>query len=215
MFMKCNKFAAAEKLFIKAITEQPNNFKGYFNLATLLSQQQDRITESLYYFDKVIDLKPDVIETYGSCSGVLIKLGDPLKAISYCEAGLLICSSNTLCLININVALRQVGRISEAILLSSRHLPKINISRYDCVDVIDDKPQYDMLHNNNNNIFHNVLNIVILKWGTKYDAMYVNRLAYGIHQYMSIPHRIICYTDDISDINSAIVECRYAMFSLC
>jgi len=43
-------------------------------------------------------------------------------------------------------------------------------------------------------------NIVCLKYGTKYTAEHVNALYNGVRKNTSIPHRFICFTDDVKDI---------------
>jgi hypothetical protein len=40
------------------------------------------------------------------------------------------------------------------------------------------------------------VNILCMKWGTKYSADYVNRLQRMVAKHLSIPHRFICLTDD-------------------
>ena len=40
------------------------------------------------------------------------------------------------------------------------------------------------------------LNVICLKWGTKYPAEYVNKLYRMVHRNLTVPHRFICVTDD-------------------
>ena len=44
------------------------------------------------------------------------------------------------------------------------------------------------------------LNVVCLKWGTLYDARYVNHLYNMVARHLSQPFRFICFTDDARDI---------------
>ncbi|RTK92238.1 MAG: hypothetical protein EKK61_05550 [Rickettsiales bacterium] len=49
-----------------------------------------------------------------------------------------------------------------------------------------------------------IVNVICMKWGTKYTATDVNILHSMVKRHLTIPHRFICLTDDISNINSEI-----------
>ena len=40
------------------------------------------------------------------------------------------------------------------------------------------------------------LNILCVKWGTKYSSDDVNRLQRNVKRYLQVPHKFYCYTDD-------------------
>lgn len=48
------------------------------------------------------------------------------------------------------------------------------------------------------------VNILSMKWGTRYDAGYVNRLFAGVRRNLRQPFRFLCFTDDASGIHSAV-----------
>ncbi len=50
------------------------------------------------------------------------------------------------------------------------------------------------------------VNVICMKWGTKYTANDVNVLYSMVKRHLTIPYRFVCLTDDIKDINPAI-EC--------
>jgi hypothetical protein len=50
----------------------------------------------------------------------------------------------------------------------------------------------------------NPVNIICMKWGTKYSADYVNKLRRMVARHLSLPHRFICFTDDASGFDSGI-----------
>lgn len=50
------------------------------------------------------------------------------------------------------------------------------------------------------------INICCLKWGTKYSADYVNRLAAMVRRNLHKLHRFVCFTDDKTGIHPSI-EC--------
>jgi hypothetical protein len=49
-----------------------------------------------------------------------------------------------------------------------------------------------------------MLNVICLKHGTKYNVDYVNKLYNMIQRHLTIPHRFVCFTDDVTGINPLI-----------
>ena len=49
-----------------------------------------------------------------------------------------------------------------------------------------------------------MVNVICMKWGTKYGADYVNRLHNMVQRHLSLPHRFVCLTDDATGIQSGI-----------
>lgn len=49
------------------------------------------------------------------------------------------------------------------------------------------------------------INIVCLKWGTKYGAQYVNRLYWGVKRNTTLPFNFHCFTENPEDINKEII----------
>lgn len=47
-------------------------------------------------------------------------------------------------------------------------------------------------------------NVICMKWGTKYDASYVNKLYAMVNRHLSLPFQMICFTDDINGIRSEV-----------
>ena len=47
--------------------------------------------------------------------------------------------------------------------------------------------------------------IACVKWGTKYNSDYVNKLAAGVRRHLTVPYRFVCFTDDASGISADIV----------
>lgn len=46
-----------------------------------------------------------------------------------------------------------------------------------------------------------MVNVICLKWGTKYKPKYVNILQAMVKRNLTIPHRFICFTEDATDLN--------------
>jgi len=50
-----------------------------------------------------------------------------------------------------------------------------------------------------------ILNVVCLKWGTKYSADYVNRLYHMVSRNMTRPFRFHCLTEDPGGLDAGVV----------
>jgi hypothetical protein len=48
------------------------------------------------------------------------------------------------------------------------------------------------------------VNVVCIKWGTKYPAEYVNHLARAVRSHLTIPHRFLCLTDNPRGIDHTV-----------
>ncbi|MEX2365586.1 MAG: glycosyltransferase, partial [Pseudohongiellaceae bacterium] len=48
------------------------------------------------------------------------------------------------------------------------------------------------------------VNILCMKWGTKYDASYVNKLHSMVSRNLSLPFRFICLTDSDEGLDQDI-----------
>ncbi len=48
------------------------------------------------------------------------------------------------------------------------------------------------------------VNIICMKWGTKFPAEYVNRLYRMVQRNLTLPHRFICFTDDSGGIAKGV-----------
>lgn len=49
------------------------------------------------------------------------------------------------------------------------------------------------------------LNVVCVKYGTKYGADYVNKLYYGVKKHLSLPHTFTCFTESPTDLDPSII----------
>ena len=48
------------------------------------------------------------------------------------------------------------------------------------------------------------VNIICMKWGTRYGPHYVNRLYNGVKKHLNIPYRFICFTDDATGLDQGV-----------
>ena len=49
-----------------------------------------------------------------------------------------------------------------------------------------------------------LVNVLCMKWGTKYGATFVNKLHQMVKRHLSIPFRFVCLTDDPKGIDEGI-----------
>jgi hypothetical protein len=52
-----------------------------------------------------------------------------------------------------------------------------------------------------------MVNVICMKWGTRYGPEYVNHLASMVRRHLTLPHRFVCFTEDTTGI-AAGVETR-------
>jgi hypothetical protein len=193
------RYDKAEEVYMEIMQAHPADFRAYFNCAMLLAEQPDRSEHAILLLRKVLELDDTVIETYGALAALYIKLHNPTNAIQYCRAGLLRDSNDKTCLYNINVALRQIGAIGEAIELSWRCLEGKGASTL----------TYDMMKGSSSESPTSTeLTIVCVKWGKKYDHAYVNSLFAALQRNVPAERtwKLVCFTDDTAGIDEG-VEC--------
>ncbi len=58
------------------------------------------------------------------------------------------------------------------------------------------------------------VNIICMKWGTKYGAEYVNTLFNMIKRHITLPFQLTCFTDDTGGINPQIRLCELPRLDL-
>ena len=216
------KLDVAETVWRRCVTDHPGDFRAYFNLASLLSERKDgraSLEEAVGLLEAAHRLAPHIVETCGNLAGLKIKLGSPDEAVVWCERGLSLpgegAAPNSECLFNLNVALRQEGRMQEAmqrtwavlngllLLASKPPSPTLADSTFPPPSpppTVFSSPQGEDV------VF------VCVKWGPKYGPEYVNALLRALQKHhtdpgaLYSPVRLLCLTDDPAGLDPA-VEC--------
>lgn len=49
-----------------------------------------------------------------------------------------------------------------------------------------------------------LVNVICMKWGTKYGPEYVNRLYAGVQRHLKRPHRFVCFTENAEGIDPGV-----------
>jgi len=50
-----------------------------------------------------------------------------------------------------------------------------------------------------------MLNVVVIKWGTKFTSAHINILYRSVKANLSVPHNFVCFTDDPTNLDSEII----------
>ena len=203
VFKVSKKYILAEAIYQDVIDKYPSDFRAYFNLGQLHLSLGREPSTIISLFQRVLELDPSVLETYGILSGLYIKMKEPDQAVHYCRAGLALNRTDSSCWFNLNVALRQCGRISDAIQETWSALP-IDRTKY---AKNSSEPSSSSSSSNASAYSGHHLTVVCIKWGSKYSAEYVNNLYSAIIRHYGSDVRFICFTDDSTGILED-VECN-------
>ncbi len=233
---KGKDLSRAGHIYKFCIAKYTNDFRAYYNLGNVYVEQ-GMFDDAIQAYNQVLIYNPNLLEAYGSLSGLLIKQQKPIDATRICYHGLLIDPLDRTCSYNINIALRQIGWIKQAISYTWNALDticksngKLTFTDYPCPTHTYNT---NVIHNNSNDNDYNHYNrkkesesnshltFVCVKWGKKYGALYVNSLYRSIkqgwqstqtqskcQQHQQQPSfSFICYTEDTTNIDEEI-ECR-------
>ena len=143
---------------------------------------------------------------YGQKANYYIRMKSPQLAYDNCNEGLKYNNKCIVCISNINVCMRQLGMINEAIKLTWNLL---NIQH----EFVLSNNLRNTINNdyNNNDNKHYHITVFCVKWGTKYNSDYVNYLYRDINDNINscenntiITWTMICFTEDSRGISSNI-----------
>ncbi len=68
----------------------------------------------------------------------------------------------------------------------------------------DEKVKYIKFREEYKHLIKPYISVVCVKWGTLYNADYVNILQKNVEANLRLPHKFICYTDDATGLNKKI-----------
>lgn len=190
----------AVEIFSKIVDKHPEDFRAYYNRATCLLQLQ-RPQDALASLEGAEGLKGCNVDVYGALSKVLITLKRPEDAVRRCRQGLAQVATDAVCLANVNVALRMLDRIDEAILLSWEAM---GVPPFD--PTTDIPSSSSSSSSSSESAAVTAVTVVVVKWGAKYGPEYVNRLQGMVaeHGFPSRPFRLVCFTEDSSGLDATV-----------
>lgn len=146
---------------------------------------------------------------YGQKANYYIRLQLPNLAFDCCNEGLRYNDKCIVCTSNINICMRQLGLMKEAIALTWKLLDLQKEITID--DIIDTDINSNITLSANINCNRYFISVYCVKWGTKYGPEYVNYLYRDITKYIydnesnrTINWSMTCFTDDNNGINPEI-----------
>lgn len=158
-------------------------------------------------FEKALSLNPDIVDAHVSIAALHIKSKEPRLAVTHCQAGLQLDGLNLECMFNLNIALRQLDRLAEAVELTRSQIPSMgqvtlvqecHFLPAGCVEApsLCDGHVFDSACATHQNHSPHIT-VALLKWGSKYGQEYVDRLTGALKQHLGshINYSIICFTD--------------------
>ena len=188
---KAKMHAKAEELWQRLVDANDADGAARYNLANAQSAL-GKLDAALTHYDAAI-LETDDAALQKACranaSCACIKAQEPARALQYCQQ-----MDSPTSLYNLNTALRQLGRQDEAI-------------RITWAKILGDAPPKlrDYIENRGRD---RSITVVCVKWGAKYDATYVNKLARSCRRHLTGMGRLVCFTDDADGLMEDIVEPR-------
>jgi len=199
LFEAFKRYEKAFEVYRMLMEQHPRDFRAFFNCARILAFEERTLGEALELFSVVIELNSSIIESYSAAAAILIKLDRPVEASEYCKAGLQVDSSDRNCMYNLNIALRQMGNIEEAISLCWEKLATTDTAP---APLSQTEAKFTSCTDSE-------ITIVCVKWGAKYGPEYVNNLYNAVMRcsanssVFSI-RKFVCFTDDNSGLHENI-----------
>ena len=201
----------AAGIFEKIAEKFPSDFRAFYNRAACLVEL-GRMDDALKSLKAALDTGDECpVEVYGALGKVLISLMRPEEAVDMCRRGLALTDGmDPVCLSNINVALRMLGQIDEAVTLSwsAMKLPpfdpvQLNLQQLSPYPARAPAPSSSSSSSSSSP----PALVVAVKWGTKYGPNYVNNM-YNMLEHHGFPDRnfkLLCFTDDVTGLRPEVV----------
>ena len=209
VFLKNGQGQKAAKVFQLFIEDSPDDFRGYFNLGKALCCEgfvtSDPL-DAIRNFEKALSLNPDIADAHTSIAALYIKIGEPQLAVTHCQIGLELEEMNSNLVFNLNVALRQLDRLSDALqytrskIPSMSQVPLVSECRYQQSLSPGTQREHVFVSLPSDDVKPS-LTIVLLKWGSKYGQEYVSSLVRSVRHHLQccFQYDIICFTDSIDE----------------
>ena len=184
------------------------------------------MADAMEHLREALKAKPPLMEAYINLSGLVLKERKLEEALDICEKGLKVADGGEPSLVSqMGTILRHMGRQTEAIERTWKALThavlegqRQSLGEYTS-PWVDSLSVPTITHHPTTSppkMLGGEGKIVVLcvKWGHKYSAAYVNRLAAGIARHASIgdngvslSYEMVCVTDDPTDIDKDKVTC--------
>ena len=181
--------------------------------------------EKTIIFNPKLNRRDALVDAYTNAAFTLLDMQKPSEAQFYCEKSLQLDPSNKDAYINFGNVLRQTGQREKAIDFAWKMIKNSYFERTNKVLEVKkiNVPDLDKVGNDGMKE-DEVVNVVTMKWGTKYDSEYVNKIYRGIERNTSKKFNFICFTDNSEGLDQRIevreiledwkrLVCKSTMFS--
>lgn len=227
LLTKSKLFKKAIHHFRSAVSIEPNYSDAHCNLANALVTLSSSMTredvesdsrsktqllrDAQHHYIRAIHIQPSNLKVFAQLGYLLMKTEKLLPALSCLFTAVSDSKTGTSSFLreshyNIATVLRLLGRHDEAIHHSISVIQKSMGNR------LFQPPE--RCHNNNSKAstreslksLDNDLSVTVVcvKWGTKYDAKYVNKLYRGVKLNMERDFKFLCFTDDKKGLDESI-----------
>ncbi|CAD8098711.1 unnamed protein product [Paramecium primaurelia] len=190
ILMNIGNFYAQQKQHQKAV----EYYKRVVNQSPYFDESQK---VPIIHFCSKINSFEAFVDAHTNLACLLTNLDKPEEAYEYCLKAIQLQPNNYEAQINFGDLLRQLGRQKEAIDHTWKQIVQISDQGYQEPKKIDVKSipieQNDLV------------NVICMKWGTKYGPDYVNKLYNGFKRHCTRQFNFICVTDDPKDLQNGII----------
>ena len=203
VYAQKKEYELAKKHYELVLSISPHaNPAKYKNTPKPLDGQEGKTPKQVVLWGSKLNSFDAYVDALTNLSFTLLGMGEPSKAVGYSKQSLAL-RYNKEAHINFGNSLRQMGQRDEAVNLV---IDSIEIDRHNAGDDgfklqrldLKNCPDY-MAESESEEI-----NILTVKWGTKYDADYVNKLFRGFKRNTQKSFKFICFTDDSSGLDPEI-----------
>jgi len=199
LYAQKKDYILAEEYYRRVIEESPSGVDKKYEI---LAEAPETAGHYKIMQEKNLNSQEAYIDAHTNLSFSLLGQGRPAEATEACRTSLRL-KYNREAHINFGNSLRQCGRREEAVEFVTtlveehvRQTPGREDWKFKSVDVdslpacqpIEDEPIF----------------IITVKWGTKYDSEYVNKLYRGFCRHTTRKFTFICFTDDSKGLDPNI-----------
>ncbi|KAL4506501.1 hypothetical protein ABPG72_000072 [Tetrahymena utriculariae] len=165
-----------------------------------------------FQLDRSLNNKDAYLDAYTNIAVMYVNSGEKEKSYEYCIKAIELNPDNKEALINLGDILRQLGRKNEAISITWSLIEKLTNKNNNKVEGQSDQyirpnpVEVQLLEKGfEGQLEGESINILCVKWGTRYDSEYVNKLYRGIKKNTILPFTFYCFTEDSKGLDENIV----------
>ena len=203
LYAQMKNYQPALDHYSQVIAQSPHNPQNP------LSQTPLNSIKGQLLFEPRLNSKEAFVDAHTNISFTYLGIGKPDKAAEFCKAAIQLNPANKEAYINFGNSLRQLGKREESIRFTLDLVERdvqtrkenpagdFKIQRLNLDEVKQTQSPADPAAVEQ-------VTIITVKWGTKYNADYVNKLYRGFKRNCSREFRFVCFTDDANGLDENI-----------